>query len=75
MQMPHIPNKDDASRCIINVSIPTQSRSQNQMITVNFENLNSLRLIKVKASFEVDQGKCKWDLDLYQVQRIVLVPS
>lgn len=37
-----------------------QSRSQNQMITVNFKNFNSLRLIKVKASFEVDQGKCKW---------------
>lgn len=41
-----------------------QSKSQNQMITVNFNNFNSFRLIKGTASFEQDQGKCKWDLDI-----------
>lgn len=39
-------------------------QSQNRMITVKFKNFRFLRLIKVKALFEVDQGKCKWDLDL-----------
>lgn len=34
------------------------------MIIVNFNNFNSFRLIKGKASFERDQGKCKWDLDI-----------
>lgn len=47
-------NKDDALRYIINI-FQYQPK----------ENFNSLRLIKVKSPFEVDQEKCKWDLDLY----------
>lgn len=41
------------------------NQRKSQIITVNFKNFNSLRLIKVKSPFEVDQEKCKWDLDLY----------
>lgn len=54
------------------VSIATEAEVR--AITANFKNFNSLRRIKVKDSFEVDQGTCKWDLDLYRVQRIAPVP-
>lgn len=58
----------------LNDSLPTEAEVRIRWSQYNFKNFNSSRLIKVKASFEEDQGKCKWDLD-DQVQRKVPIPS